>query len=174
MVHRADFHKVLLGAVFAASPDGMRAGNGRIGFDQAEDRVTLHLANDDRVSGDVLIGADGVHSRIRQQMFGDGKAQLTGIVAWRGLVPMERLPPHQRRLVGANWMGVGGRVVTYPLRRGEILNFVGVVERDDWRLESWNEPGSREECLRDFDQWHEDVKTIIRNIGGWCPRCFLP
>jgi salicylate hydroxylase len=112
----------------------------------------------------VLIGADGVHSRIRQQMFGHGQAKFTGIMAWRGLVPLERLPPHQRRLVGVNWMGVSGHVVTYPLRRGEILNFVGVVERDDWRVESWNEPGSREECLRDLDNWHEDVKTIIRNI----------
>jgi salicylate hydroxylase len=54
--------------------------------------------------------------------------------------------------------------VTYPLRRGELLNFVGVVERDDWRVESWNEPGSREECLRDLANWHDDVKTIIRNI----------
>jgi 2-polyprenyl-6-methoxyphenol hydroxylase-like FAD-dependent oxidoreductase len=38
------------------------------------------------------------------------------------------------------------------------------VERDDWRVESWNEPGSREECLHDLANWHEDVKTIIRNI----------
>jgi salicylate hydroxylase len=67
---------------------------------------------------------------------------------------MERLPTHQRRMVGANWMGVGGHVVTYPLRRGEILNFVGVVERDDWQLESWH----------DLRNWHQDVKTIIRNI----------
>lgn len=169
MVHRGDFHKVLLDAVRAASPDAIRAGNGCVGFEQTEDRVTLHLANGEPVTGDVLIGADGVHSRIRQQMFGPGSgqggsAQFTGIMAWRGLVPMERLPPHQRRLVGANWMGVGGHVVTYPLRRGELLNFVGVVERDDWRVESWNEPGSREECLRDLGNWHEDVKTIIRNI----------
>ena len=85
-------------------------------------------------------------------------------MAWRGLVPMERLPPHQRRLVGANWIGVGGHVVTYPLRRGEILNFVGVIERDDWQVESWTEPGTHEECLRDLAKWHEDVKTIIRNI----------
>ena len=92
-------------------------------------------------------------------MFGAGiGARFTGIMAWRGLVPMERLPPHQRRLVGANWVGVGGHVVTYPLRRGEMLNFVGVVERDDWRVESWNEPGSREECLRDLANWHEDVQ----------------
>jgi salicylate hydroxylase len=169
MVHRGDFHKVLLDAVRAASPDAIRTGNGCTGFEQTGDGVTLFLANDERVAGDLLIGADGVHSRVRQQMFDQGPGQVgaarfTGIMAWRGLVPMERLPPHQRRLVGANWMGVGGHVVTYPLRRGELLNFVGVVERDDWRVESWNEPGSREECLRDLANWHEDVKTIIRNI----------
>jgi salicylate hydroxylase len=168
MVHRGDFHKVLLDAVGAASSDAIRTGNGCVGFEQDGDGVTLLLANGERVAGDLLIGADGVHSRVRQQMFGSGMgggaARFTGIMAWRGLVTMERLPPHQRRLVGANWMGVGGHVVTYPLRRGELLNFVGVVERDDWRVESWNEPGSREECLRDLANWHEDVKTIIRNI----------
>ncbi|MBS0641119.1 MAG: FAD-dependent monooxygenase [Acetobacteraceae bacterium] len=164
MVHRGDFHRVLLDAVQAAAPGIIRTGVAGTGFEQTTDSVTLHLANGERVTGDVLIGADGVHSRIRQQLFGEGRAQFTGIMAWRGLVPMQRLPPHQRRLVGANWVGVGGHVVTYPLRRGEILNFVGVVERDDWRVESWTEPGSREECLRDLAAWHEDVKTIIRNI----------
>jgi salicylate hydroxylase len=164
MVHRGDFHKVLLDAVRAARPDAVRAGNAAVGFAQDGGSVTLHLADGREVSGDMLIGADGVHSRVRQQMFGDKPARFTGLMAWRGLVPMQRLPPHQRRLVGANWMGVGGHVVTYPLRRGDLLNFVGVVERDDWRVESWNEPGSREECLRDLDSWHDDVKTIIRNI----------
>jgi salicylate hydroxylase len=168
MVHRGDFHRVLLDAVQSAAPGIIQTGVAAAGFAQKTDAVTLHLANGEQVTGEVLIGADGVHSRIRQQMFGPGKTggnvHFTGIMAWRGLVPMERLPPHQRRLVGANWVGVGGHVVTYPLRRGEILNFVGVIERDDWRLESWTEPGSREECLRDLGAWHEDVKTIIRNI----------
>jgi salicylate hydroxylase len=164
MVHRGDFHRVLLRAVQAAAPGAILTGTGCVGFEQTADDVTLHLSNGEAVRGDILIGADGVHSRIRQQMFGQGAAHFTGIMAWRGLVPMDRLPPHQRSLVGANWLGVGGHVVTYPLRRGEILNFVGVVERDDWRVESWNEPGSRDECLRDLGNWHEDVKTIIRNI----------
>jgi salicylate hydroxylase len=164
MVHRGDFHAVLLQAVRRMAPDAIHAGNGCVGFEQTIDGVTLILADGQRVTGDVLIGADGVHSRIRQQMFGEGRAHFTGIMAWRGLVPMERLPPHQRRLVGANWMGVGGHVVTYPLRRGEILNFVGVVERDDWRVESWTEVGTTEECLHDLRNWHDDVKTIIRNI----------
>jgi salicylate hydroxylase len=164
MVHRGDFHAVLLDAVRSVAPEAIRAGQACIGFAQTADTVTLRLANGDNATGEVLIGADGVHSRIRQQMFGEGRAQFTGIMAWRGLVAMERLPPHQRRLVGANWMGVGGHVVTYPLRRGEILNFVGVVERDDWRVESWTEAGSRDECLHDLRDWHEDIKTIIRNI----------
>jgi len=164
MVHRGDFHAVLLAAVRQAAPNAIRAGNGCVGFEQTPDGVTLRLANGDTAQGDVLIGADGVHSRIRQQMFGEGRAQFTGIMAWRGLVPMERLPEHQRRLVGNNWMGVGGHVVTYPLRRGEILNFVGVVERDDWQVESWTVEGSRDECLHDLRNWHDDVKTIIRNI----------
>lgn len=164
MVHRGDFHTVLLNAVNAAAPGAVRTGVGCIGFEQTTDGVTLLLENGERVQGDMLIGADGVHSRIRRQMFGEGVARFTGIVAWRGLVPMERLPEHQRRLVGSNWLGVGGHVVTYPLRRGELLNFVGVVERDDWRVESWNEPGTHAECLRDLAAWHEDIKTIIRNV----------
>ena len=162
--HRGDFHSVLLEAVHAADPDSVRTGNGCVGFEQDGDSATLRLANGETVTGDVLIGADGVHSRIRQQMFGDGRAEFTGIMAWRGLVPMERLPPHQRQLIGNNWIGVGGHVVTYPLRRGEILNFVAVIERDDWLVESWTEPGTTEECLRDLAPWHEDVKTIVRNI----------
>jgi salicylate hydroxylase len=164
MAHRGDFHAVLLRAVREAAPDAVLAGNGVVGFTQDTDGVTLLLENGDTARGDALIGADGVHSRVRQTMFGDGRAQFTGIVAWRGLVPFERLPAHQRRMVGNNWIGVGGHVVTYPLRRGELLNFVGAIERDDWRVESWTEPGSREECLRDLDKWHDDVKTIIRNI----------
>jgi salicylate hydroxylase len=164
MVHRGDFHGVLLDAVRKADPDAIRSGNGCVGFEQDECRATIHLANQETATGDVLIGADGVHSRIRQQMFGDGRAEFTGIMAWRGLVPLQRLPEHQRRLVGNNWIGVGGHVVTYPLRRGELLNFVGAIERDDWRVESWTVAGTTEECLRDLAPWHEDVKTIIRNI----------
>jgi salicylate hydroxylase len=164
MVHRGDFHSVLLDAVRRAAPAALQTGNAVIRFEQDATGVAVHLATGEVVQGDVLIGADGVHSRIRQQMFGEGRAAFTGIMAWRGLVPMERLPPHQRRLVGANWMGVGGHVVTYPLRRGELLNFVGVVERDDWRVESWTEAGTQAECLHDLGHWHEDVRTIIRAI----------
>jgi salicylate hydroxylase len=162
--HRGDFHAVLLQAVRAIAPEAIRAGVACTGYEHAGGGVTLHLATGDHVTGDVLLAADGVHSAIRRQMFGEGRAHFTGIIAWRGLVPIERLPGHMRRLVGTNWVGHGGHVVTYPLRRGEILNFVGAVERDDWRVESWTEAGTRDECARDLARWHDDIQTIIRNI----------
>jgi len=164
MVHRGDFHALLLEAVRRVRPEAVRLGAVAVGFEQDNDGVTLQLASGERQRGDVLIGADGVHSCIRQQMFGVGRARFTGLMVWRGLVPIERLPTHQRSLVGANWVGVGRHAVTYPLRRGEILNFVAAVARDDWRVESWTERGTTEECLGDFAGWHEDVQRIIRNI----------
>ena len=108
--------------------------------------------------------ADGVHSRIRQALFGPDQAQFTGLVAWRGTIPMDRLPGHMRRLVGSNWVGPGRHVVHYPVHRGEYMNFIGVVEGRDWQVESWTERGSREECHADFDGWHDDVHRMIASI----------
>lgn len=164
MVHRGDFHSVLRDAVHAADPDALHTGTAATGFAQDDAGITLMLASGEPVRGDALIGADGVHSAIRQHMFGVSRAQFTGIMAWRGLIPMQRLPAHLQRLVGTNWNGIGGHVVTYPLRRGEILNLVGARERDDWQVESWTEAGTIAECLRDFEGWHEDIQCMIRAI----------
>jgi salicylate hydroxylase len=164
MIHRADLHQVLIDAVRTVKPGAIRLNARCTGFASDNGAVTLHLANSERITGDALIGADGVHSRIRNMLVGDDKPEFTGCMAWRGLVPVETLPPHMRRNVGVNWVGPGGHVINYQLRRGEIFNFVGVVERD-WRVESWTEKGTREECAADFAGWHEDIHAIIRNIA---------
>jgi len=163
MVHRADLHQVLIDAVRSLSPRAIHLNSLAGGFDDDGKTVTLHLANGEHVAGDALIGADGVHSRIRNILAGDDRPEFTGCMAWRGLVPTEKLPPHLRRNVGVNWVGPGGHVINYLLRRAEIFNFVGVVERD-WRIESWTEKGSAQECAADFTGWHEDIQAIIRNI----------
>ncbi|MCS6763286.1 MAG: FAD-dependent monooxygenase [Candidatus Protistobacter heckmanni] len=61
-------------------------------------------------------------------------------------------------------MGSGAHVIHYPLRRGELVSFVGIVERGDWQVESWTEKGDVEEFLRNFAGWHEDVHTLIRAL----------
>ena len=126
----------------------------------------MHAAVRERspVAGDVLIGADGVHSQVRQSLFGEDRPQFTGIIVWRGIVPMEKLPKHMARMVGSNWVGPGAHVVHYPLRAGKVMNFVGALERSDWQVESWSARGTTEELAADFAGWHEDVHALIRNI----------
>jgi salicylate hydroxylase len=161
MMHRADLHRILLEAVRACKHDAVHVNSRAAGFESAGEKVYLVLDDGRSVPGDVLVGADGLHSRIRRQVAGDAQAQFTGGMCWRGLIPMERLPDHLRRPVGANWIGPDGHIITYPVRAGQLLNFVGHVERDDWRVESWTEPGTVAECAADYAGWHKDVQCMI-------------
>jgi len=164
-MYRPDLLDALVAGVHAAAPNAIHLGHKVSSFTQEAGRVTLHFADGGTASGDILIGADGVHSKVRAQLWGADAPQFTGCMAWRGIVPMEKLPAHLARLVGTNWLGPGGHVVHYPLHGGKVMNFVGVVERDDWQVESWSVRGTHAEALGDFAGWHEDVQTLIRNIG---------
>jgi salicylate hydroxylase len=161
MVHRGDLQSVLVNAFDTRAPSRLHLGRRCIGYDETCDGVILHFAEAPDFAADAVVGADGVHSEIRRQMIGDDKPFFTGLAAWRGLAPINALPARLRREVGTNWVGPGGHVVTYPLRRGELLNFVGVIERDSWPVESWTEQGTVEECLADFAGWNEDIHAIV-------------
>ncbi len=163
-VHRGDFHRVLRETVTRLKPDAIRAGARVEGYEETGDGISLRLADGSRHGCDILIGADGVHSAIRTQMFESPKANFSGLVAWRGLIEMTRLPEDLRRPVGTNWVGPHGHVVTYPLQSGRVLNFVGVVEDPAWRIESWSAEGSREECAGRFEGWHPYVQAMIAAI----------
>jgi salicylate hydroxylase len=165
MVHRADLHALLAAAVRRNDPAAIRTDARCDGFDQDESGVRLRLRSGDTVQGDALIGADGVLSRLRQALFGADRPVFTGCMAWRGIIPAERLPPGLMRPVGTNWVGPGGHIVHYFLRRGELFNFVGVRERADWTVESWTTAGTVEECLADYAGWHPDIQAAIREIG---------
>ena len=162
-VYRPDLLDVLAQAVRRKKAAAIHLGCRCVGLAQQGGRVTLKLESGEETTGDALIGADGVHSRVRQALFGPDQPKFTGVMAWRGTVPISRLPAHMARMVATNWVGAGAHVVHYPLRRGELMNFVGPVERDDWRVESWTTRGSADECAADFKGWHEDVHSLIRN-----------
>lgn len=162
-VYRPDLLTVLAEGVRREKPGAIHLNAPCTGFEPSADGVTLCFGGG-QARGDALIGADGVHSRIRQALFGAGEARFTGLVAWRGTIPMEKLPAHMRRLVGSNWIGPGRHVVHYPVHRGEYMNFIGVVEGRDWHVESWTARGSREACRADFEGWHADVHAMIDHI----------
>jgi salicylate hydroxylase len=164
MVHRGDFHRVLVDAFNARAPGRLHLNGRCVGFEEDGDDIRLKLASGERHHGDVVVGADGVHSEIRRQIGGDTKPFFAGVAAWRGLVPMERLPSSMQRDVGTNWVGPGGHVITYPVRRGELLNFVGIFEGESWPVESWTEQGTREACSGCFAGWNEEIHAIIENL----------
>jgi salicylate hydroxylase len=164
MVHRGDLHRALLDAFRAQAPRGIHL-NARVATcENSAHGVRFALASGAVHEADALIAADGVHSALREQMLGEDKAQFTGLLAWRGLVPMDKLPEELRVPVGTNWVGPGAHVITYPVRSGSLLNVVGIVERSDWTGESWTDAGSTDELLRDFAHWHADVRLMMGAI----------
>jgi salicylate hydroxylase len=161
--YRPDLLGVLADAVRREKADAIHLDSECVGFTQDDAGVTLALKGGGEVAGNALIGADGVHSRIRRALSGDDTPTYTGIVAWRATIPMRRLPGHMARRVGTNWVGHGAHVVHYPVCGGETMNFIGSVERDDWKVESWSTRGTAEECAGDYEGWHEDIHLMIRN-----------
>lgn len=162
-VFRPDLLQVLVDAVRAVKPDALHLGSRVADCSQEGEKVVVVLEDGTRVEGAALIGADGVHSRVRRSLWGESDAVFSGMMAWRGVIPMERLPAHMARPVATNWVGPGAHVVCYPLRGGKLMNFVATVGRSNWQVESWSTEGSREECEADFVGWHEDIQTMIAN-----------
>jgi salicylate hydroxylase len=160
-MHRADLHRVLVEAVLQARPGAIRLGATCTAVSQTTEAVAVRLASGDTVAGDVLVGADGVHSRVRASLFGDDAPVFSGCRAWRGVIAATALPAHLRGPQAFNWVGPGAHVIHYPLRGGSLINFVGIVERGDWQIESWTAQGTVDECRADFVGWHDDVHTFI-------------
>ncbi|MEZ5844885.1 MAG: FAD-dependent monooxygenase [Hyphomicrobiaceae bacterium] len=162
-IHRADLIEILADAVRHAAPHSVRTGARVVGYRQDAQTAAALLADGSALDADVVIGADGIHSVVRTQMLGPDKPRFTGNVAWRLTVPVERLAPHLRPPPTACiWAGAGRHAVTYYLRAGRLVNFVGIVERDGWLEESWTETGTRDEALGDFPGWHPTVTTLLR------------
>ena len=164
MLHRGDLLGILAEAVRGAKADAVTLGKRCVDVKQSGDEVAVEFADGDVRTFPLLIGADGIHSRVRACLFGAGRPEFTGCVAWRGLVPMERLPKHLARPVGTNWLGPQGHVLHYPVRRGELMNFIGIVERGDWQAESWTIEGTKAELADDFRGWHADVHILIEGL----------
>lgn len=164
-IHRADLMRVLVDALRTRVPNAVHLDKEVQGYAQLNDSVTLAFTDNTRATGDVLIGADGIHSRIRAQMLGDAPARFTGNVAWRVVVPAPKLPEKLIPPTACIWVGPGRHAVTYYLRRGELINFVGVVERTDWQYESWTERGDQRDLAHDFKGWAKPITKLIEQAA---------
>ena len=160
-LHRADIHELLARKVVEFDPDCITLNAKAESFEESSAGVTLSLADGSKIKGDVLIGADGIKSAIRAQILGETPVSYTGDVAWRGVIPVERLPHDIMERVSTVWCGPKKHAVMYYLRAGKLMNFVGLVEHAQPESESWTQKRPWEELKADFVGWHPDIQTVI-------------
>ncbi len=159
-IHRADLHAALHKAAVAAGVV-IELGQTITGYEETEARVAALLGDQVSAPADLLIGADGIRSVIRDQMLGPERPVFTGQTAWRGVIPAERLPKGLIEPSATVWVGPDRHLVTYYLRGGALINFVAVEERSQWQTEGWSEPGNLADLRAAFDGWHSDVTTLL-------------
>lgn len=159
-IHRGDLLRVLFDAVNSSPNVTLNTGAQVESFNQTPEGVEVKTAQG-TFTGDALIGADGIHSAIRAGLWGKQAPNFTGNIAWRALVPTERLPKHLIQPMSTAWWGPGKHFVHYYVRGGALVNCVCVVEKQGWEVESWTEPGELSELKADFAGWHDDIQQLI-------------
>ena len=162
-VHRADLMRVLAAAVQGQCNIELHSDTTVTAVGQDQSGVCLE-AGGGQFSGDLLVGADGIRSMVRESLFGPESPTFTGNIAWRAMVPASQLPKDLIRPVATAWWGPGKHLIHYPVGRGEHINCVGVVEKAGWETESWNEPGDIDELQSDFAGWHDNVRAMIARV----------
>jgi salicylate hydroxylase len=157
-LHRGDLHRVLAGAVPA---DRLHLGHRFTHLVDRGDKVEAHFDNGASIAVDAIVGADGIHSAVRYALFGPERPRFTGCVAYRGLVPAERLAHLHLERTTQIWMGPGRHFVHYFVAAGRLVNFVAVTEEDSWQKESWVDRGEVADAVAAFHGFHDQVRGII-------------
>jgi len=160
-LHRADLVDVLAGA---AGADRVRTGHKLVGLQDLGDEVVLRFANAPEERADIVIGADGIHSVVREAVNDHIEAPVpSGSIAYRGIVAADRIPEWPQGIAQL-WMGDGKHFLTYPVRSGRLINYVGFVPSDERLKESWSAPGDVDALRADFAGWDPRVQYLLEAV----------
>jgi len=169
-LHRADLHGELLRRCRALDGDMLHLGRRLVAVEESAGAVAAIFDSGEAVMSDVLIGADGVRSTVRDVVFGGGDMAFTGQAAWRGLIPADELPAWATEPVSHNWIGPGRTFVTYPIRGRELVNFVAFARTEEWVDESWSTPAEPGEIRAAFSDWCDPVMQVLDAMDS--KQCF--
>ncbi len=157
-VHRADLVDVLRKQL----PDSaIHLGTRCTEVDTDGKGARAHFADGAEIEADLIVGADGIRSVVRQSLFGREAPRFTGSVCWRGLVPLDAFPPGLISTDLTLYMGPRSHVIHFMVRRGTLVNFVAHVETDAWTQESWTQECDRSEVMETFAGWHEPLLRLL-------------
>lgn len=166
VIYRADLHQVLLDACRALPAVTLRTSAKVESFAQDAQGVRVTLASGEVLSGAALVAADGLWSRIREAVVGDGKPRVSGHIAYRAVLRREEVPAHLWSDDVLLWGGEKTHLVHYPLRRGELFNLVAVFHSNKYD-EGWNTFGDTAELNERFAQAVPPVRELLGKIETW-------
>ena len=152
-IHRAD----LLDALSHALPEQfVHLGAACTSIETDDNAAVARFADGRKIEADIVIGADGIHSTVRDSLFGQIEPHF-----WRGMVAVDRIPNADEYAQSTIWWGPHGHVVHYPVRRGELINFVAHIDSDAWTEESWINECDVSELLETYAGWHDNLLRLF-------------
>jgi salicylate hydroxylase len=166
VVHRGDLHGVFLRACERSDLIELRVNSEVVGYEQDGSSVAAKIANGDRVTGSLLIGADGLWSNIRKQVTADGPPRVSGHTTYRSVIPTEQMPEDLRWNAATLWAGPKCHIVHYPLSGWKVFNLV-VTYHNDAPEPVAGKPVSEAEVMKGFGHVHERAQNVIRHGKDW-------
>ncbi|MEA3215053.1 MAG: hypothetical protein QOJ19_1209 [Acidimicrobiia bacterium] len=161
-VHRADLHGLLVSSL---PEHTVRLKHRCTGLDATSHGMQVHFEDGEIDRFDVVIGADGIRSFVREALLGPEAPRFSGLSAWRGLVPAERVADLHLPVASTAVLGPGRHVVHYYVSAGRLVNWVAVAPTESWTIESWTSRGELDEALADFDGWSPVVRQLMAHVG---------
>jgi salicylate hydroxylase len=158
-VHRADMVAVLAAAL---PPGVVHTGHRCVRFSQHNEYAVVSFDNGVSVKADVVVAADGIHSVLQRHVVDATAPVFSGTVAYRGLIPASRLQGWPEYLV--SWGGGGKHLLVFPVRGGELLNYVGFVSADEHMRESWSAPGDPAALAAEFADWNPQARRLLAHV----------
>ena len=166
VIYRADLHQVFLDACRELPNITLRTQAKLESFEQTADSVRVRLVGGETLPGVALIGADGLWSKVREAVVGDGKPRVSGHIAYRAVLKREDVPAHLWSDDVLLWGGEKTHLVHYPLRRGELFNLVAVFHSSKYD-EGWNTFGDPAELTERFRDACPQVRELLGKIETW-------
>ena len=167
MAHRADLYQLLIDAL---PPAALHLGETCSACENTEAGAQARFESGLQVEADVIIAADGIRSRLRQDLFGGETVRYTGHMGWRAMIPMDEVPAGigpDRVSLREDFVGIlgpRGHCIMYPIRSGEVLNFFAGYFTDQWAEESWTVPSSPQEMVGTFAGWCDDLHRLMSRV----------
>jgi salicylate hydroxylase len=162
VAHRADLRAMFRRAL---PKQLLRLDQRCVAVNAVRDKVELAFASrggqETQVTADVVVGADGIHSLVREAIAPPVEARFSGLCAFRCLVPADKAPEMALRPVQTLWIGPGRHFVHYPIRGGRLVNIVAIAPAGDWRTESWTADGQISDMIREFEGWDQRLRQLI-------------